>query len=74
MAWKCFLDHFNSTPILLKINLTADADLKLFSDASCKGFVAVFGNKWLMGQFPDFWLGKSNAYLFSVHAMGQIFG
>ncbi len=36
LAWKYFLDHFNSTPITLPIQWSVDADLKLFSDASGK--------------------------------------
>ncbi|MCP3678772.1 MAG: hypothetical protein GY782_00060 [Gammaproteobacteria bacterium] len=61
MAWKYFLTNFNSTPITPKIDWTLDNDWKLFSDASGKGFAAVFGAHWIMGEFPKSWLEKSIA-------------
>ncbi|MCP3930760.1 MAG: hypothetical protein GY705_16860, partial [Bacteroidetes bacterium] len=60
-AWKYFLDHFNSTPILPPIKWTVDVKWKLFSDASGTGFASVFGHKWICGTFPQSWLSKSIA-------------
>ncbi|MCP4262048.1 MAG: hypothetical protein GY774_31795, partial [Planctomycetes bacterium] len=54
MAWKYFLTNFNSIR-------TLDNDWKLFADASGKGFAAVFGSHWIMGEYPKSWLGKSIA-------------
>ncbi|MCP3932906.1 MAG: hypothetical protein GY705_27860 [Bacteroidetes bacterium] len=60
-AWKYFLEHFNSTPILPPIKWTVDVKWKLFSDASGRGFASVFGHKWFVGSFPSYWLEKSIA-------------
>ncbi len=60
-AWKYFLEHFNSTPILPPIKWTVDVKWKLFSDASGRGFASVFGHKWFVGSFPKMWLEKSIA-------------
>ncbi|MCP3933190.1 MAG: hypothetical protein GY705_29320 [Bacteroidetes bacterium] len=60
-AWIYFLDKFNATPILPPIAWTADVKWKLFSDASGRGFASVFGHKWFMGKFPEFWIPKSIA-------------
>ncbi|MCP3932570.1 MAG: hypothetical protein GY705_26160 [Bacteroidetes bacterium] len=60
-AWRYFLDKFNNTPILPHIDWAADANWKLFSDASGRGYASVFGHKWFVGEFPDRWLDKSIA-------------
>ncbi|MCP3932380.1 MAG: hypothetical protein GY705_25190, partial [Bacteroidetes bacterium] len=60
-AWKFFLQHFNSTPILPEVKWSVNIKWKLFSDASGKGYAAVFGHKWIGGVFPDSWNDKSIA-------------
>ncbi|MCP3933623.1 MAG: hypothetical protein GY705_31535 [Bacteroidetes bacterium] len=60
-AWIYFLDKFSATPILPPVKWTADVKWKLFSDASGRGFASVFGHKWFMGRFPEFWIPKSIA-------------
>ncbi len=60
-AWKYFLQHFNSCPILPEVKWSASVKWKLFSDASGKGYAAIFGHKWIGGEFPKCWDSKSIA-------------
>lgn len=52
-AWHLFLRSFNGCSVFLN-NVWLDSDqIKLFSDASGSiGFGAVFGSKWLCGNWP----------------------
>ena len=54
-AWKLFLQSFNGVAMLLPNRWLSSNIIKLYSDASGKGFAAVFGSHWLQGQFPPCW-------------------
>ncbi len=55
--WKYLLLHFNGSTIIKELNWDVP-DFKVFSDASGRGFGAVFGEQWIQGEFPEWWNGK----------------
>ncbi|MCP4259608.1 MAG: hypothetical protein GY774_19165 [Planctomycetes bacterium] len=61
LAWRYFLGHFNSTPIIKPIQWSRDYDWKFFSDASGSGYASVFDSSWFYGSFPPSWSSKSIA-------------
>ncbi len=79
LVWKFFLKNFNGTNIIKKINWSNDTDWNFYSDASCFGYAAIFGHKWVQGKFPTIWSTKSIAikelvpiYL-AFHLWAQLF-
>ena len=60
-AWLSFLQVFNRRVLILPELWATSATLKLFSDASGHAFAAVFGAKWIQGQFPKQWVTKNIA-------------
>ncbi|MCP4262038.1 MAG: hypothetical protein GY774_31735, partial [Planctomycetes bacterium] len=59
--WKVFLTQFNGTNIISHLHWSVDPEFQLFSDASGRGFSAIFGSNWFVGHFPTHWLDKSIA-------------
>ncbi len=57
-AWLSFLLSFNGTTVIRHIDWSHDFDWRFYSDASGRGYAAVFGHKWVQGTFPDIWLEK----------------
>ncbi len=49
LAWRYFLNHFNATPIVKSVDWVLDSYWKFYSDASGKGYAAVFADSWLIG-------------------------
>lgn len=57
-VWVSFLQQFNGTSILLTPEPLDSVRLQLYSDASDWGYAAVFGPRWLQGQWPVSWKHK----------------
>ena len=54
-AWTLFLKHYNGITIFReKIKCTSD-DIHLYSDASKRGYGAVYGANYIVGLFPEPW-------------------
>ena len=60
-AWEIFLKDFQGSLMLKSIDWHRDSHWKLFSDASGKGYGAMYGHKWIQGEFPPNWSKKSIA-------------
>jgi hypothetical protein len=55
-AWLCFLKSFNGTSIFLHHTWSNSEAIKLYSDAAGSlGYAAVFGAKWLAGEWSPEW-------------------
>ncbi|MCP3932442.1 MAG: hypothetical protein GY705_25505, partial [Bacteroidetes bacterium] len=61
ITWWKFLIQFNGCNIINHIDWSHDFDWRFFSDASGRGYAAVFGNRWIQGAFPEIWLDVSTA-------------
>ena len=51
--WQTFLQELNGVSFFLDDNITAAADMHLFTDATDKAFGGIFQNKWFQGMFPE---------------------
>ena len=51
--WQTFLQEWNGVSFFLDDNITAAADMHLFTDATDKAFGGIFQNKWFQGMFPE---------------------
>ena len=60
-AWLTFLKQFNGTTVIRHINWSHDFDWRFYSDASGRGYAAIFGHKWVHGAFPIQWESKNIA-------------
>ena len=68
-AWSFFLDNFNCRAFVPKDIWTSSNSLNLYTDAAGSlGYGAVFGRKWLYGEWPENWkrLGISFLELFPI--------
>ena len=54
-AWRQFLIAFNGRTLCLPNEWTSANSLKLYTDASGRGYAAVFGSTWIQGKFPASW-------------------
>ena len=55
-AWSFFLDKFNGRAFFPKAIWTSSNSLNLYTDAAGSlGYGAVFGRKWLYGEWPENW-------------------
>ena len=50
--WQLFLQEWNGVSFFLDVNITAAADMHLFTDATDKAFGGIFQNKWFQSLFP----------------------
>ena len=50
--WQLFLQEWNGVSFFLDDNITAAADMHLFTDATDKAFGGIFQNKWFQSLFP----------------------
>ena len=53
--WQSYVSQWNGTGLLYEREWTTSADmqLELFTDASTPGYGAVFGRRWIYGQWPE---------------------
>lgn len=54
-AWKVFLDQYSGVSLCLADTWLSSDCIKLFSDACLHGFAAVYGRRWVQGNFPANW-------------------
>ena len=50
--WQLFLQEWNGVSFFLDDNITAAAEMHLFTDATDKAFGGIFQNKWFQSFFP----------------------
>ncbi|XP_021367155.1 uncharacterized protein LOC110459297 [Mizuhopecten yessoensis] len=51
-AWKVFIDSFNGVSMFLDDRWVTTPQLQFFTDASNRGFGAIFNTSWLFGTWP----------------------
>lgn len=62
-AWQIFIQHFNGRALLLPEQWLSSEALRLYSDAAgTLGYAAIFGSKWIGGEWPDFWKENPNQF------------
>ncbi|MCP3933158.1 MAG: hypothetical protein GY705_29160, partial [Bacteroidetes bacterium] len=61
VTWKTFLQNFNGSNIIAKINWSTDSQWNFYSDACGTAYASIYGHKWLQGKFPTHWIDKSIA-------------
>jgi hypothetical protein len=61
LAWLSFLRDFNGVSIFIDPVWTTSQTVSLYSDASGRGFAAVFGSRYIQGAWPSLWLPYSIA-------------
>ena len=54
-AWKLFLDQFNGESLCLVDDWLSSDCIRLYSDASGLGFAAIYGKRWVQGEFSPAW-------------------
>jgi hypothetical protein len=50
--WSIFVNSWNGVSLFLDDDITTNADLHLFTDASGIGFAGVFKDRWFQGRWP----------------------
>lgn len=61
--WRQFLSEFNSRTYKIDRPIWSPSNIHLYSDASKKGFGAVFNHDYLVGKFPPSWHNFSIQFL-----------
>ncbi len=55
VVWKTFLEEFNGLSFLYEPSFAASHTIKMYSDASKKGFGSCYGSNWTQGSWPENW-------------------
>ena len=79
-AWLMFIQSFNGRSMLLSDTWCTSDSIRLYSDASKKGFAVVLGSKWCYGTWPSVWLAHPDTHhinlmeLYPIVLAFQLFG
>ncbi len=76
VVWKTVLKDFNGLSFLYEPSFAASHTMKMYSDASKKGFGGCYGSKWVQGSWPE---NRRNYHInilemYPVMALIEIFG
>ena len=54
--WLKFLTEYNGVSFFIHQRFITNETISLYTDAAAsKGYTAIFGNKWLYGEYPENW-------------------
>ena len=75
-TWNTFLHEFNGSAFYRLADPFMEAGIHMGADACKLGFGAIFGSKWLLGSFTNFWKRYhiSTLELFPILVLIETFG